>query len=195
MPGYSQNNQAYNPNYGIDWGKMALYGAGAALGVGFMRAAGRKAAPHLKRLAAQGKPYVDRARSATMEGVEQMRVAGGGAPAVSRNTYRQARASGRYGPAPSRGMRASAAMGRATDYAADKTYSGVMGGARGIKRAGGAIGRGLRGRALGAAMGSPVARGRAGPGAISRPHSFSLEREMGEWNQRGRMPFGKMGGF
>ena len=55
MAGYNQMNRGYNEQPGIDWGKMALYGAGAALGYGVLRAGAMKLSPHISAAASKAK--------------------------------------------------------------------------------------------------------------------------------------------
>lgn len=85
MPGYNQMNRGYNEQSGIDWGKMALYGAGAALGYGVLRAGAMKLAPQISAGAAKAKKAMNWASAEAGRAVDSVRakMAKADAPAVS----------------------------------------------------------------------------------------------------------------
>jgi len=68
MQGYSQMNRGYNEQPGINWGKVALYGAGAAAGYGLIRAGAMKLRPHLNTGMQSGKAIGGGILGLNMEG-------------------------------------------------------------------------------------------------------------------------------
>lgn len=174
MAGYNQMNRGYNEQPGIDWGKMALYGAGAALGYGVLRAGAMKLSPHISAAASKAKKGMGWAGDEMGKAVDSVRAKmakadapGTSAAVASHGTSAAAATKYGKGQFPSASHAAGGALGMQQMITPQKATSGLsdmmgtVGGA--IRRgAGGLVARGrsaasnvrnkLRAGVLGASM-------------------------------------------